>query len=59
MKHPSLITLLCIKGGVRFNEVEEERFRKASPFTLDGALKALVESEEGERREKNRKRKRA
>ena len=58
--HPSLITLLCIKGGVKFNEEEEERFPKASPLTLDGVLKAPVESGEGERREKpTRKRKRA
>ena len=46
--HPSLIKLLCIKGGVKFNEVEEERCSKASPLTLVGVFKALVESEEGE-----------
>ena len=58
--HPSLITLLCIKGGVKFNEGEEERCSKASPLTLTGVLKALVKSEEGEKREKPiRKRKRA
>ena len=57
--HPSLITFLCIKRGVKFNEAEEERSPKASPLTLAGVIKALVESEEGERREKpNRKRKR-
>ena len=56
--HPSLITLLCIKGGVQFNDEEEERCPKASLLTLTGVLKALVESEEGERREKpTRKRK--
>ena len=57
--HPSLITLLCIKGGVKFNEGEEERCPKVFPLTLAGVLKALVESEERERREKpTRKRKR-
>ena len=56
--YPSLITYMCIKGGVKFNE-EEERCPKASPLTLTGALKALVESEKGERRENTRKRKRA
>ena len=49
--HPSLITLLCIKGGVKFSEEEEKRCLKASPLTLAEVLKALVESEEGERRE--------
>ena len=47
--HSSLITLLCIKGGVKFNEVEEERCPKASPLTLAGVFKAPAESEEGER----------
>ena len=50
--HPSLITLLFIKGGVKFSEAEEERCLKASPLSLIGALKALVESDEGERRRK-------
>ena len=53
--HPSLITLLCIKGGVKFNEEEEERCPKASPLTLARILKAPVESEEGERREDKEK----
>ena len=58
--HPSLITPLCIKGGVKFNEGEEERCPKASPLTLAGVLKALVKSKEGEKREKpTKKRKRA
>ena len=57
--HLSQITLFCIKGGVRFKEVEEERCPKASPLTFAGALKALVDSEERERREKNIKMKRA
>ena len=55
--HPSLITLLCIKGGVKFNEVEEERCPKASPLTLARVFKAPIESEEGERREKPTKKK--
>ena len=57
--HPSLITLLCIKRGVKFNEEEEERCPKASPLTLARVLKAPVESEEGEIRDKTKKRKRA
>ena len=44
---PSLITLLCIKGGVKFNEGEEERCPKASHLTLTIVRKALVESEKG------------
>ena len=58
--HPSLITLLCIKGGVKFNEEEDERCLNTSPLNLAGVLKAPVESEEGERRVKpTKKRKRA
>ena len=57
--HPSLITLLCIKEGVKFNEVKENRSPKASPLTLIGVRKAPVESEKGERREKSKKMKRA
>ena len=56
--YPCLITLLCIKGGVKFNEEEGEKCPNASPLTLAGVLKALVESKEGERREKTKKRKR-
>ena len=57
--HPSLITLLCINGGVKFNDEEEERCPKTSPLTFIGVLKAPMESEEGEMREKPpRKRKR-
>ena len=57
--HPSLVKLLCVKGGVKFNDEEEERCPKTSPITLTRVLKALVESEERERREKpTRKRKR-
>ena len=43
---------------MNFNEVEEERCPKASPLALVGVHKALVESEEGKRREKTRKMKR-
>ena len=58
--HPSLITLLCIKVGVKFNGEEEERCPKTSHLTLTRVLKAPVESEKGERRENpTRKRKRA
>ena len=53
--HPSLITLMCVKGVIKFNEREDERCSKASPLTLAGALKAPMESKEGEIREKNRK----
>ena len=49
--HPSLITLLCIKGAVKFNEEEEERCPKTSPLTLTGFFKASVESGEKEREE--------
>ena len=46
--HPSLITLMCIKGGVKFNE-DEEQSPKASPLTLIGLLKSPVEGEEEKR----------
>ena len=52
--HPTLITLLCIKGGVTFSEVEEERCPKSSPLTLTEITTSPVE---GERREKGKKRK--
>ena len=51
--HPSFITLLCIKGEVKFNE-EEKKSLKAAPLTLTGALKALVEGEEVKRRRKRK-----
>ena len=50
--HPSFITLLFIKGGVKFNEEEEKRCPKISPLTLTGVLKDPVESEEREMRVK-------
>ena len=64
--HPSLITLLCIKGGggggggggwggVTFNETEE-KCPRSSPLTLTGVLKTPAQGEEVERA---RKRKRA
>ena len=53
--HPFLITVLCIKGGVTFSEVEEETCPNASPLSLIGALKALVENEEEERRRKKKR----
>ena len=57
--HPFLITLVCIKGDVKFNEEEDERCPKTLPLTLIGVLKAPIESEEGERRVKpTKKRKR-
>ena len=46
-------------GGLNFNEAEEERCPKASPLTLARVNKALVERNEGERREKTKKRKKA
>ena len=48
--HPSLITLLCIKAGVKFREVEEERCHKASPLTLTRITKTPIKAEEEERR---------
>ena len=52
--HPSLITLLCIKGGIKVNE-EEEKSPKATPLTLIGALKAPVGGEEIERIRKRKR----
>ena len=45
ISNPTLITLLCIKGGVTFNETEE-KCPKVSHLTLTRALKTLAESEE-------------
>ena len=50
-----MITLLCIKEGVTFSEIEEKCLR-SSPLTLTGVLKTLAH---GEKVEKVRKRKRA
>ena len=52
--HPSLITLLCIKKAVRFNE-EDKNSPKASPLILIRALKVLVEGEEVERGRKTKR----
>ena len=49
---PFLITLLYIKGFLKFNEEEEERCPKTSPLTFSRVLKALMESEESKRRVK-------
>ena len=57
--HPSLITLLCIKGCVKFSDIKEEKCSKASPLTLIGITKGPVEGEEEERIENSRKRLRA
>ena len=46
--HPALITHMCIKGGVTFNEIEE-KCSKASPLTPTGVLKTPAEGEEVER----------
>ena len=54
--HPSLITFLCIKGGVKLSDEEEEKCPKSFPLTLIGITKTPVEGEEGKRRHnKNRK----
>ena len=36
--HPTLITLLCIKGGVTFSEIEE-KYPRSSPLTFTRVLK--------------------
>ena len=51
--HPTLITLLCIKGGVTFNK-REERCPRSSPLTLTGVLKAPAQGEEVERARKRK-----
>ena len=43
--HTALITLLCIIRGIKVAE-HEEKSMKASPLTLTGVLKTLVEGEE-------------
>ena len=49
--YPSLITFLCIKGDVKFSDIEEEKCPKASLLTLTGITKGLVEGEEEEIRQ--------
>ena len=51
--HLTLITLLCIKGGVTFSETEEKCLR-ASPLTLTGVLKAPAHGEEVKRARKRK-----
>ena len=52
--HPTLITLLCIKGGIKVAKYEE-KCPKASHLTLIGVLKTLAEGEEVERIKKRRR----
>ena len=52
--HLALVTLLCIKRGVTFSDIENEKCPKASPFTLTGITKGPVENEEEERRRKRK-----
>ena len=51
ISHPSLITLLCIKGGITFSEKKEKCLRP-SPLTLTGDLKTPAHGEEVERARK-------
>ena len=46
--HPALITLLCIKRGIKVVE-EEEKSPKDSSLTLIGVLKTPIKGEEVER----------
>ena len=52
--HPSLITLLCIKGGIKVAE-DEEKSPKAFPLTPTGVLKTPTKGEEVERIKKRRR----
>ena len=52
--HPALITLLCIKGGIKVAK-DEEKSRKSSPLTLTGVLKTPAEGEEVERKKKEQR----
>ena len=51
--YPTLITLLCIKGGVKRVE-DEEKSSKAFPVTLIGVLKTPVEDDEVKRIKKGK-----
>ena len=52
--HPTLITFLCMKGGVTFSKTEE-KCPSASPLTRIGVLKTPAQGEEVERaRKRNR-----
>ena len=46
--HLTLITLLCVKGGIKVVE-DNEKGPKASPLTLTGVLKTLIKDEEVKR----------
>ena len=52
--HPALITLLCIKRGVTFNETEE-KCPRASPLTLTRVLKTPAQVEEVKRVRKRKR----
>ena len=52
--HPALITLLCIKGGIKVAE-DKEKSPKAFPLTPTGVLKTPIEGEEVERIKKRRR----
>ena len=52
--HPSLITLLCIKGSVTFSETEE-KYPRPYPLTLTRVLKTPAQGEEVERARKRKK----
>ena len=52
--HPALVTLLCINGGVTFNETEE-KCPRSSLFTLTGVLKAPTQGEEVKRARKGKR----
>ena len=39
MPHPSIITHLCIKGGVTFDKDEQEKCPAVSPLTLTAITK--------------------
>ena len=52
--HLTLITLMCIKGGVTFSETEE-KCPRSSPLTLTGVIKAPIQGEEVERTKKRKR----
>ena len=52
--YPSLITLLCIKGGVTFSETKD-KCPRSSTFTLTRALKTPALGEEVERATKGKR----
>ena len=52
--YPALITLLCIKGGIKVAK-DEEKSLKSSHLTLIRVLKTLAEGEEVERIRKRKR----